>query len=50
MPLVINLTGSVWFFLLVGKEGLWLFSSSSSFGFYFGALALVSLGGGDWFF
>lgn len=25
MPLVINLTGSVWFFLLIGKAGMLLF-------------------------
>jgi len=28
VPLVVNLTGSVWFFLLIGKAGEWAFFCS----------------------
>lgn len=31
LPLVINLTGSVWFFLLIGQAGMWSLIPSSSF-------------------
>ena len=37
VPLVINLTGSVWFFLLIGKAGEWFF-------FWFAGVR----GGGGW--
>lgn len=35
VPLVVNLTGSVWFFLLIGKAGGW-FSFLSFFLFFLG--------------
>lgn len=38
IPLVINLTGSIWFFLLVGKHGMFLLFAD--LGFWFGGFGL----------
>lgn len=37
VPLVINLTGSVWFFLLIGQAGMFNFIVFVFFGFFFGS-------------
>lgn len=34
VPLVVNLTGSVWFFLLIGKAGEWFFRNSVFWDFW----------------